>query len=318
MDPETMTPASQQAQPSGQPESRPTFHALDHLAVLDISGQDTLSFLQGQGTQDYLKQLPKGPLPGAFCSAKGRVVANVWNVVVNTDPPPVKLIVHRSCAEPLQRHLGKYIPFFRGSKLTDQSLQMHGLGLSGPASHDWLTGTFGEASNGVWRTPHHFAFPLPDGRAQLWLSAIADDYERIMEEVEASDVQTNGHWRELDILAHYPWVEASQSGDFLPQSIGLDHLGGISFNKGCYTGQEVISRLHYKGQSKRGLQSLSWQGDASPASNELYTDTGNAGTWVNWSVAGEPALGLAIVKQSAETQRLYLDAERQITLNLLD
>lgn len=313
-----MTPASPHEHASGQLDSRPTFHALDHLAVLDISGQDALTFLQGQGTQDYLKQLPKGPLPGAFCSAKGRVVANVWNVAVTADPSTVKLVVHRSCAEPLQRHLGKYIPFFRGSKLTDQSLQLHGLGLSGPASHDWLTHKFGVASNGVWRSRHHFAFVLPDGRAQLWLSATADDYEGIMAEIEAAEVQTNAHWQGLDIQAHYPWIEGSQSCEFLPQAIGLDTLGGISFNKGCYTGQEVISRLHYKGQSKRGLQSFSWQAGTSPAGNDLYTESGIAGIWVNRTMADDRSLGLAIVKQSVKTQPLYLDAERQVILNLLD
>jgi len=313
MHPEAKDPAK-----AGQSDAQLTFHPLDHLAVLGVSGQDALTFLQGQGTQDYLKKLPAGPLPGAFCSVKGRVLANVWNVPIDVDTPVIKLIVHRSSAETLQRHLGKYIPFFRGSTLTDQSLQMQGLGISASAGRHWLTRTFGEAINGVWRSGPHFAFLMPDGRAQLWLSNTTEDYEAIMKGVKDAKLTTTDRWQQLDILAHYPWVEASQSGQFVPQSIGLEQLGGISFNKGCYTGQEVISRLHYKGQSKRGLRSFTWPGDIKPATDALYTATGSAGTWINWSITGASSVGLAIVRHSVETQTLYLDAERQIPLNLLN
>ncbi len=313
-----MHPATKQYTDSATPGETPAFYPLDHLAVLDITGTDALSFLQGQGTQDYLKRLPLEPLPGAFCTPKGRVVANVWNVLLATEPATVKLIVHRSATETLQRHLGKYIPFFRGSKLTEQSQALHGLGLSGPETEAWLTLTLGEGNKGVWRKGSHFAFTLPDGRAQLWLDAMAADYEPLMDQIENARVRPTADWQRLDILAGYPWVDASLSGEFVPQSIGLEQLNGISFNKGCYTGQEVISRLHYKGQSKRGLQRLRWQGDIMPAGPEIYTATGTAGIWINWLAEGEQCLGLAMVKLTADTPALFLDSERQVPLELLE
>lgn len=313
-----MPPATQQTTESASPVDTPIFYPLEHLAILDITGTDALTFLQGQGTQDYLKRLPQAPLPGAFCTPKGRVVANVWNVLLSTEPSTVKLVIERSAADTLKRHLGKYIPFFRGSKLTDESQALHGLGLSGPEAERWLTRVLGEGNKGVWRKGGHFAFSLPDGRAQIWLSALADDYETLMVQIENARVHPAADWQRLDIFAGYPWVNASLTGEFVPQSIGLEQLDGISFNKGCYTGQEVISRLHYKGQSKRGLQRLRWQGDATPAGPEVYTATGTAGTWINWVADGEQCLGLAMVKQSVEAPALYLDSERQIPLELLD
>jgi folate-binding protein YgfZ len=318
MDPKTMHPATQNSTPADQPDTTTAFFRLEHLAVLDISGSDALTFLQGQGTQEYLKQLPQQPLPGAFCTAKGRVVANVWNVLVASDPATVKLVVHRSSAEPLRQHLAKYIPFFRGSKLTDESQTHHGVGLSGTDNHRWLTQSLGDPELGVWRKGEHFAFVLPDGRCQLWLADTEDDFESLMARIEAAGIQASSHWQRLDILAGYPWVDASHTAEFVPQVIGLDRLHGISFDKGCYTGQEVIARLHYKGQSKRSLQRLAWQGSASPATSALYSEKGVGGTWVNWVTDGEHRLGLAIIKQTEPPQSLYLDADRQILLNLLD
>lgn len=313
-----MHAASKDTTESATPDNSPIFYPLEHLAVLDISGTDTLAFLQGQGTQDYLTLLPRGPLPGAFCTPKGRVVANVWNVLLATEPATVKLIAERSAAETLQRHLGKYIAFFRGSKLTDQSQALHGLGLSGPHTEAWLTDRLGQPDDGIWRKGEHFAFSLPDGRAQLWLSALADDYESLMGQIENARVMATTGWQRLDILAGYPWVDASLTGAFVPQSIGLEELDGISFNKGCYTGQEVISRLHYKGQSKRGLQRLRWPGTAAPAGPDIYTAKGTAGTWINWAPGDDDCLGLAMLKRSTEGPALYLDSDRQIPLELLE
>ena len=152
----------------------------------------------------------------------------------------------------------------------------------------------------------------------LWLAATAEDYESLMEQIESARVQPASDWQRLDILAGYPWIDASLTGEFVPQSIGLEQLDGLSFSKGCYTGQEVISRLHYKGQSKRGLQRLRWHGDAVPGSQDLYTAKGTAGTWINWVSDGESSLGLAMVKLAPDTPALYLDSERQIPLELLD
>lgn len=292
-------------------------YPLEHLAVTGFSGTETLTFLQGQGTQDYLQMGERPALPGAFCNAKGRVVTNVWNVLLQQEPAEIKLICHLSSAPLLQAHLKKYLPFFRGSRMQDEQLVFHGLGLSGPAVNDWLNATLGQASNGIWQTNGHFAFTLPDGRAQYWLNATADDYEERLAAIEQENVLPVEAWQRLDIEAGYPWVEAHQHLSFIPQMLNLDQLEGISFKKGCYTGQEVVARLHFKGQSKRTLSGLLWNGAAVPASETLYNEKGPAGEWVNWVKPDETGTGLAVLKSSVADQPLFLDEDRRHPLKLL-
>lgn len=292
-------------------------YPLEHLAVTGFTGTDTLNFLQGQGTQDYLQMGERPALPGAFCNAKGRVVSNVWNVLLQQEPTDIKLISHVSSAPLLQTHLKKYLPFFRGSRMQDEGLAFHGLGLNGPAVIDWLNATLGQARQGVWQQNGHFAFLLPDGRAQYWLLATADDYEDRLSAIEQETVCPVEAWQRLDIEAGYPWVEAQQHLSFIPQMLNLDTLEGVSFKKGCYTGQEVVARLHFKGQSKRRLGSLNWNGEAVPNGLTLYNETGSAGEWVNWVKVEDAGSGLAVLKSSDPDQTLFLDEDRRYPLKLL-
>ncbi len=65
--------------------------------------------------------------------------------------------------------------------------------------------------------------------------------------------QPSSFWQLQDIRCGLPTITAETSEAFLPQMLNLDLLGGISFEKGCYTGQEVIARTHYRGTVKRRL-----------------------------------------------------------------
>jgi hypothetical protein len=60
-------------------------------------------------------------------------------------------------------------------------------------------------------------------------------------------------WRYQDIIDRLPWFEFDQSEQYTPQMLNIDQLGGISFTKGCYTGQEIVARTHYLGKAKRSL-----------------------------------------------------------------
>src|SRR6202035_4945496 len=61
-------------------------------------------------------------------------------------------------------------------------------------------------------------------------------------------------WRRLAVAAVEPEIRAATSEEFVAQMRNLDVLGAIAFDKGCYTGQEVIARAHYRGRVKRRLQ----------------------------------------------------------------
>lgn len=298
-----------------QPTPEPHFYPLEHLSLLGLQGSDALTFMQGQGTQDYRMLDQSGALPGAFCTPQGRAVSNVWNVLLAAEPAQLKLVLHSTTAAALNQHLNKYIPFFRGSKLSDDRLNYHGLGIAGNGIdallHDW----FGPAAdNAVWQRHGHFAFKLPDDRAQLWLDARADSYEDWLTRIEQYPIEAVTAWQQLDIAAGQPWVEAAQSGQFVPQMLGLEDVNGISFRKGCYTGQEVVARLHYKGQSKRGLIRLRWQGNAEPADAKLFDDKGPAGEWVNWVRTETGGEGLAVIRNIETPPAMFVDEARQTAL----
>lgn len=83
---------------------------------------------------------------------------------------------------------------------------------------------------------------------------LAGDVPRALRISETPEQAIDDHdWRTACIEAGAPEVYAATSGEFLPQSLRLDHFGGVNFRKGCYPGQEVVARLHYRGQLKRLL-----------------------------------------------------------------
>ncbi len=97
---------------------------------------------------------------------------------------------------------------------------------------------------------------LEDGRGRLHVVGIAQDGIRTLSLAApaGSDVITRDAWRALDIAAGLPQVYQATSEAFVAQMLNLDCVGGIAFDKGCYTGQEIIARAHYRGRVKRRMQ----------------------------------------------------------------
>jgi folate-binding protein YgfZ len=98
-------------------------------------------------------------------------------------------------------------------------------------------------------------FKYPDGNHWLWLGndLQAINYWKQMTKQQRVVGQTPQSGLLHDINAGIAWITTETSEQFIPQSINLDQLGGISFNKGCYTGQEIVARTHYLGKSKNTM-----------------------------------------------------------------
>jgi folate-binding protein YgfZ len=99
---------------------------------------------------------------------------------------------------------------------------------------------------------------LDDDSDSLYVTGVADGGTRALRigttRAGATATLTRDAWRALDIEAGLPQVYAATSGEFVAQMLNLDCVGGIAFDKGCYTGQEIIARAHYRGRVKRRLQ----------------------------------------------------------------
>ncbi|MOA19573.1 tRNA-modifying protein YgfZ [compost metagenome] len=110
-------------------------------------------------------------------------------------------------------------------------------------------------------------FSLPAERFLLvTTAAVAEQLvDKLHEQAELNDSQ---QWLTLDIEAGYPVIDAANSGQLIPQATNLQALDGISFSKGCYTGQEMVARAKFRGANKRALYWLEGKAGRVPQAAE--------------------------------------------------
>jgi folate-binding protein YgfZ len=285
------------------------FALLPGEALLHISGPDTLDFLQGQTTCDTRQLNESTTLPGAYCTPQGRVVCDFMLLLLGEDHAALRL--RRDILEHAATTLGKYILF---SKAELDALRS-----------DWqVAGCWGrEASQLVAElcssTPtQRFAAASASGLLFVQMDDEGEQFECYLDRSihsdipqQLSDIQQDGgeeRWRALQIAAGLGRIESATIESFIPQMLNYDATGHISFNKGCYTGQEVVARLHYRGKSKRRMYLAHFEGKSSAgAGTELYKSdsTQSVGNLVN-----------SVAMESGQTASLVVTTEAGIKAGL--
>ncbi len=86
-----------------------------------------------------------------------------------------------------------------------------------------------------------------------WLLAVSNDAAQAIVETSDATLTNNQLWNRFDIEAGLPFVSSNAQNEHIPQALNLQALGGISFTKGCYTGQETVARAKYRGINKRAM-----------------------------------------------------------------
>ena len=231
---------------------------LSQLGLIRLQGPDSDSFLQGQLTCDVRQLRAEHSLLGAYCSPKGRALACL-RLFRHGDA--IYLALPRELVETTLTRLRRYVLRSR-TTLDDASDELVGIGVAGADSAQVLAARLGalpETVNGVT----HSAAPdgsgittlrLPGPVPRFALYGTAADLAVIWTALAPICVAADDTpWRLLDILAGLPSVYAATADAFVPQMLNLDVLDGISFQKGCYTGQEVVARTHYLGKLKRRM-----------------------------------------------------------------
>ena len=223
---------------------------LDFLTVLRVSGRDALAFLQGQLTADVGEVGESASRIAAWCSPKGRVLA-LFRLFA--DPAGgYRIICERWVAATLLARLRMFI--LRSDVRVDDAgdaLEVAGvagvLALPDPLAAWARTAEVDDAAAfeeaAVARVPgHHRRFLVTGSAAGVAsITRAADDARQA----------GAGEWRLADICAGVPRVTAKSSDAFLPQMLNLDRLRAVSFEKGCYVGQEVVARAQHLGRVKR-------------------------------------------------------------------
>jgi tRNA-modifying protein YgfZ len=262
---------------------------LAHLGVLRFAGSDAAGFLQGQLTCDVENLATGSGTFGAWCSPKGRMLASflLWR-----RQQEFFMALPREILPFVQKRISVFV---LRSKVTiaDASSSMTLLGLSGSKA----------AEAARLAAPSADAIALKDGRIVLAAdTAGAPSLRQRMESLlEPVDAQA---WRWLDIRNGVPWVTAATQDQLVPQMANLELLGGVSFQKGCYTGQEIVARTQHLGKLKRRMF-LANVGTQAAAGDGLYgEDVGQAnGVVVNAEESPDGGYDLLAVVQSESREK---------------
>lgn len=241
---------------------------LAHLGLIGCSGEDAKSFLHNQLTSDVNHLEAQAAQHAAWCTAKGRMLASL--VLFRSDDGYRALLAADLVAATLKR-LQIYV--LRAKvKLADLAQDHVAIGLScaDPATGAELLTVAGlpvpakVLETAAFADGHVIRL---DGQRLIVVvarTAAAALWGRLAERARPVGAAA---WRWLDVRAGLPLISEATREAFVPQMADFDRIGGVSFNKGCYPGQEVVARTHYLGKIKRHLYRL--RTDAEPAAGAL-------------------------------------------------
>jgi folate-binding protein YgfZ len=219
------------------------------LAALRVAGPDATSFLQGQVTSDVQALAPGSLQLSAWCSPKGRVLANF--IVRRIDAEHLELLLPRLLLESVRKRLSMFV--LRSKVAIDDAIgQTVRIGIGGPAALQCIaavgaapalhrSATIDGGTIAALSGSRFIGFVAPDEAPALW------------DRLTGARAAGFPCWRWLTIRAGVPMILPPTQDQFIPQMINLDALGAISFEKGCYAGQEIVARTRYLGRLKERL-----------------------------------------------------------------
>ncbi|MGC6371549.1 YgfZ/GcvT domain-containing protein [Pseudomonas sp. K2I15] len=294
------------------------FCPLSHEGVLAVRGSDAAKFLQGQLTcnLNYLSDTQASL--GARCTQKGRMQSS-FRILLQGDG--VLLAMATELLEPQLADLKKYAVFSK-SKLTDESAAWVRFGVS---QADQVLASLGlelpAETDSMARSDELIAIRVSPGRAELWAPATQAETLRSQLAAQLQEGDLN-QWLLGQIRAGIGQVMPQTRELFIPQMLNLQAVGGVSFKKGCYTGQEIVARMQYLGKLKRRLYRLSLNASELPEpGTQLFSPTHNSaiGEVVIAARADEAIELLAVLQaEAAESGDVHVGTLEGPGLQLLD
>jgi len=245
------------------------------LGVIHVVGDDALTFLQGQATPD-LRKLAKGDsVFAAFCNAQGRVIANGWFQGIDGG---FRLVISQDLIAPLIKRLRMYV--LRSKVL-----------VSDESDHSPLWLVQGSQSD----LSYQWTIVGPMG-----IHLIAANLDVLPKDTH----QLHGQSFQLSLIqTGIPLVNGKTTERFTPHMLSMDYLGGLSFDKGCYTGQEIVTRTQFLGKVKRSLHRFSSDDSIAVEEGTPLTcsatgeSVGELFTWAHLPNGG--TTGLAVIRNDA-------------------
>jgi tRNA-modifying protein YgfZ len=276
--------------------SSATLYRLERFATIAVTGSDAKPFLQGQLSFDMDRLTPARAELATCNSAQGRVQAILW-LIERTDA--IVLIAPTSIIDSTLARLRKYV--LRAKAKLERADRFTVFAAPG-APLQGATQThveIGERSYVRW--------PGDSNRVLCIAPAGGTD----------ADTEASRAWHRADIAAGLPQVYPQTHEAFVAQMLNLDVLGGISFEKGCYTGQEIIARTHFRGAIKRRM--FRFRTDAAPPEpgTRIVSGDQHAGDVVDAVATPEGCELLAVVSLAQANDLLRLTSRQGTSLQAL-
>ena len=241
-------------------------------AVLSVSGADSAKFMQGQFTCNITDINQNTFRSGACCNPKGRMISS-FNLAQQGENEYL-LCLNQTLSEPTLEHLKKYMVFFK-STMTAKPMVL--AGLKGPHAQTLIEQVFSQCPSEDFGQINHdsgIIIKLPfNAGFELWL--YPEQANTIIEGLLSGSkctLSNNMAWPLNRIQHGLAQLTQTSIESFIPQMLNFGQTGAISFNKGCYTGQEIVARMQYLGKLKRHMYRAKVQStDAIELSTPIYS-----------------------------------------------
>ncbi|MEP1214591.1 MAG: folate-binding protein [Marinobacter sp.] len=299
---------------ASHPLPHPARISISDRVIVRITGPGTDKFLQGQFSQQIDDVTQSHSPRAAACTPKGRAYC-LTRLVRDGDDVLMELPVE--LADDTVSHLRKYLMLFRGTSMEVEA-KARIIGLMGQATAtQLLPGAITDKLTAAGDT-----VALPGGnlvrtmstaegisRFELWQTGDLD--QLLQQALHDIPEATLADWHAAEIAAGVAALTPATKEGFVPQMLNWQHVGGIHFKKGCYTGQEVIARMHFLGQLKKSLFRFTTDQAANPPTpGEAVLDGDRpVGNVINSvGLSDGTAEFLAVVRHDAADHELALES----------
>ena len=265
---------------------------LDHFSIISISGADSTEFIQGQMTQDISAIGDDEARMTAILNPQGRVMSTA--LIMHWDDSII-LVLNKDTVDDLIVWLSRFI---LRSKVTVSRLEAHIYGLNQNLANIESDSLDLEKEIFCLRSIE------TDAERTLLITKSLHDFSK-----SSITTMSSRNWRLADIQAGIPIIYKENIAKFIPQMVNLDLINGISFNKGCYTGQEIVARVQHRGKIKRRMFHISTQQsntEIRPGTPVLLGDS-EVGTIIQSVQYKNQIHSLAVIKNDASKKKLLVN-----------
>jgi folate-binding protein YgfZ len=271
---------------------------LSHNALLGVAGDDAATFLQGQFTND-VQSLAVGEAQwNGWCSAKGRLIAT-FLLLRRADG--FVLMLPAEIAATVAKRLGMFV--LRSKvKIQDVSALEARVGIAGPDAAALVAGRWGAVPEPMRSVDRDGATCIALG-GDRFVALVPIAAAAALREIFSAGWERGGAdaWEWTSIQAGVPTIVAATQEAFVPQMANFELVGGVSFKKGCYPGQEIVARTQYRGGLKRRMALAHVAGAERPLPGQSVYSSAfagqSAGTIVNAAPSPEGGFDALVIAQ---------------------